>query len=149
MTTINNHDLYRKHDQLIQLKKETYERIYNRCKNMIKMASDMGELICFFEIPEFIFGSSYPMINVKYCSNYIRNKLHQANKNIRTEFIEPNIIFIDWRREQDLYDQYAKKSRGSHHSERSYDSCRSGRSDRSDRSDRYNRSDYRSDRYYD
>ncbi len=96
---LGNNNLYKKHDQLIELKRQTYEKIYTRCKNRIKLASDAGELLCVFEIPNFMFGSSYPIINVKYCANYIINKLYNANNNIKTTFIEPNIIFIDWRRE--------------------------------------------------
>lgn len=98
---LNNSDLYKKHDKLVELKKETYDKIYKKCTNFIKLTSDAGDLICFFEIPHFLFGSSYPIINIVSCANYIRNKLHQANKHIKTEFIEPNIIFIDWRRDND------------------------------------------------
>lgn len=100
---INNNDLYKKHDQLIELKRETYEKLYDRCKNTIKLASDTGELICLFEVPRVLFGSSYPDINVNACSNYIRNKLAKANRHIRTTFIEPNIILIDWRRKSDMH----------------------------------------------
>lgn len=99
---LNNNDLYKKHDQLIKLKRETYEKLYNRCKNKIKLTSDAGELICLFEIPNFLFGSSYPIINIECCANYIMNKLTRANRHIKTTFIEPNIIFIDWRRETDM-----------------------------------------------
>ena len=99
---IKNDDLYKKHDQLIQLKRETYEKLYNRCKNRIKLTSDAGELICVFEIPQFVFGSSYPIINVVSCANYIMNKLTKANRHIKTLFIEPNSILIDWRRESDM-----------------------------------------------
>ena len=99
---LRNDDLYKKHDQLIQLKKETYEKLYTRCRNNIKLTSDAGELLCFFEIPNFVFGTSYPIINVVSCANYIMNKLTKSNKHIKTFFIEPNIIFIDWRRECDM-----------------------------------------------
>lgn len=99
---IGNNDLYKKHDKLIQLKKETYDKIYERCKKLIKLTSDTGELICIFEIPAFLFGSSYPIINIGSCANYIMNKLTNVNKNIKTAFIEPNFIFIDWRRDSDL-----------------------------------------------
>ena len=109
---LNNNNLYKKHDQLIQLKKETYEKIFNRCKNTIKLSSDAGELICLFEIPNFLFGSSYPIINVQSCANYVINKLTQANSNIKTTFIEPNIIFIDWRRDSDIqYHQPIKRNK--------------------------------------
>src|SRR5580698_5744315 len=94
-------DLYKKHDQLIELKKITYDRLYNRCKNIIKLTADAGELICLFEIPKFMFGSGYSIINVKACADYIMNKLMNSNKYIKTTFIDPNIIFIDWRRNID------------------------------------------------
>lgn len=103
---LNNDDLYKKHDQLMKLKKETYDKIYNRCKNTIRLASSTGELIYFYEIPQIMFGSSYPMINVKSCANYVMNKLENSNKNIKCSFYEPNIIFIDWRRKQDMIRYY-------------------------------------------
>ena len=99
---INNLDLYKKHERLVELKRETYEKIYKRCINRIKLTSNAGELICLFEIPNFLFGSSYPIINVKSCANYITNKLDTANKNIKVTFIEPNVLFLDWRRDNDI-----------------------------------------------
>ncbi|BCS83094.1 hypothetical protein QLL95_gp1029 [Cotonvirus japonicus] len=96
---LKNDDLYRKHDQLINLKKQTYEKLYNRCVNIIKLTSSAGELLCIFEIPSFMFGTSFPIINVEYCANYIINKLTQSNENIKVTFIKPNILFIDWRKE--------------------------------------------------
>lgn len=94
-------DLYKKHDQLAKLKKETYKKIYNRCKNTVLLASNAGELICLFEIPNFLFGSSYPFVNVESCADYVINKLSKANKNIKITFIEPNLLFIDWRKNID------------------------------------------------
>ena len=99
--SLRDTDLYKKHDQLVELKKSTYDQLYQRCKNTIKLTSDAGELLCVYEIPEFLFGSSYPIINIKYCANYIMNKLYAANKNIKTTFIEPNLLLIDWRRKHD------------------------------------------------
>ena len=107
---LDNRNLYKKNDQLMQLKQETYEKLFNRCKNTIKLTSDAGELICLFEIPSFLFGSSYPFINIEVCAEYIINKLAKANNNIKTTFIEPNMLFIDWRRESDIqYHQVNKK----------------------------------------
>jgi len=95
-------DLYKKHDQLIDLKRQTYNQLYKRCLNTIKLTADAGELICLFEIPSFIFGSGYPIINIESCANYIMNKLAKSNNNIHTSFIDPNLIFIDWRRDDDI-----------------------------------------------
>ena len=100
--SLDNKDLYKKHDQLIQLKKETYDKIFTRCVNTIRLTSNAGELICLFEIPNFVFGSSYPLINIESCANYVMNKLKLANTNIKTLFIEPNLIFIDWRRNKSI-----------------------------------------------
>lgn len=99
---LSNGNLYKRHDELSRLKQETYEKLFNRCKNTVKLASDAGELICLFDIPPFMFGSSYPIINVQFCANYIMTKLSQANPNIHSMFIEPNTIFIDWRRDEDM-----------------------------------------------
>lgn len=94
---LNNEDLYKTHDKMKELRKETYEKIYKRCINTIKAASKLGELICIYEIPNFVFGSSLPIINIELCSKYIIKKL-STNKNIKALFIEPNLIFIDWRK---------------------------------------------------
>ncbi len=93
---LKNSDLYKKHDQIAKLKQETYDRLYLKCINIIKKTADIGELFCIFELPSFLFGASYPIINVKSCAEYIMTKLSYENENIKTEFIEPNIIFIDW-----------------------------------------------------
>jgi hypothetical protein len=95
---LSKDDLYRRHDQIVNLKRLTYEQIYKRCSNMIKLTADAGELVCIFEIPNFLFGSEYPIINIPSCANYIINKLKNASKYIKTSFIEPNILFIDWRK---------------------------------------------------
>jgi len=101
--TLRTADLYKQHNRLIELKRETYDKLYKRCLNQIKLTADTGELICFFTVPKCLFGSSWPLINVQPCATYIINKLTKSNKNIKATFIEPNIIFIDWRRKCDLY----------------------------------------------
>jgi hypothetical protein len=93
-------DLYKKHDQLVELKKKTYDDIYKRCVTKIKLTAGAGELLCAFEIPHFIFGNGYSIVNVESCANYIMNKLTKTTPYIKTTFIEPNILFIDWRKDQ-------------------------------------------------
>ena len=95
--SLKKDDLYKKHDQLSGLKKQTYDQIYTRCVNKIKLTADAGELVCFFEIPNFLWGSEYPIINIHACADYIIQKLSQL-KEIKTAFVEPNVLFIDWRR---------------------------------------------------
>ena len=98
--SLKNEDLYGKYEQLIKLKRETYDKLYKRCVNQIKMASKMGDLVCVFIIPGFLFGSCYPIIDIPSCANYMMDKLTNENNNIKTSFIEPNIIFIDWRKNE-------------------------------------------------
>ncbi|AGF85385.1 hypothetical protein QJ854_gp397 [Moumouvirus goulette] len=107
---LKDEDLYKKHDDLINLKTQTYEKLYQRCNNNIKLTSNAGELMCLFEIPSFLFGCGYPIINVKCCAKYIMNKLTEANRNIRVNFIEPNILFIDWRRPEDMPQEIIHKN---------------------------------------
>lgn len=94
---ISKNDLYKSHKQRSKIIEESYEKLYGRCINTIKFASNAGELICLFEIPAILLG--YPLINVTSCADYIITKLTNRNKYIRAYFIEPNIIFIDWRKE--------------------------------------------------
>jgi hypothetical protein len=100
--SLKSSDLYDKHDKLIQLKRNTYDQLYKRCVNIIKLTSKTGELMCIFEIPNFLFGSEYPIINIPLCADYIINKLTISNSNIRASFIKPNLILIDWRRKEDM-----------------------------------------------
>lgn len=100
--SLQSNDLYGKHDKLIELKKNTYDKLHVRCENLIKLTSNTGKLMCFFVIPTFLFGSEYPLINIESCSNYIKNKLLKSYPDMRTVFIEPNLIFIDWRRKSDM-----------------------------------------------
>lgn len=90
-------DLYKTHNKMVEMKRSAYDQIYQRCVNQIKMTADTGELICFFIVPKYLFGSNWPVINIRPCAEYIMSKLISSNRNIRTKFIEPNIIFIDWR----------------------------------------------------
>ena len=93
---LKNSDLYKKHDQLSSLKKETYDKIYLSCINLIKKTADTGELICLFDIPKFLFGTGYPIINVPACAEYIMKKLSNANDNIKIEYVAPSFLIIDW-----------------------------------------------------
>ena len=99
--TLSSHDLYKRHDQLTILKKQTYDKLYTRCINMIKLTANTGELWCIFEIPPFVFGTEFPLINITSCANYIMNKLAKTNKHIKTAFVPKNTIVISWHRDND------------------------------------------------
>jgi hypothetical protein len=100
--SISDRDLYKKHDTLVEFNKQTYEKIFQRCINEIKMASNTGELIYVFQIPQTLIGHGSLFVNIIPCANYIIYRMNQVNSNIRTTFIEPNLILFDWRRECDL-----------------------------------------------
>lgn len=93
---LSDDDLYKTYDKFAKMKEETYNTLYNKCLSNIKATANTGDLFCFFKIPKYLFGSSYPNINIESCSNYIMTKLVRANKNIKTMFIDPNIILISW-----------------------------------------------------
>jgi len=86
---------------LIELKRQTYEKIYERCVNYIKITAKTGSLTCLYEIPDFVFGVPFAIINRERCATYIMNKLAASNKNIVTTFIPPGQLWIDWRRKND------------------------------------------------
>lgn len=96
--SLNDEDLYKKYDELIKLKQDTYETVYKRCRNMIKNTASLGKLSCIYEIPNYIIGGSCPIIKPEYCANYVINKILQENPKIRCKFLKPNIIAVDWRR---------------------------------------------------
>lgn len=99
--SLRSSDLYRQRDQLIELKRQTYEKIYVRCVNYIKMTAKTGALSCLYEIPEFVFGVPFSIIKQDKCANYIMNKLAASHKNIVTTYIHPGKLWIDWRRDTD------------------------------------------------
>jgi hypothetical protein len=100
--SLKSSDLYATHDKLVKMKLNTYHKIYKKCENIIKLNSKQGKLMCTFEIPSLLFGSEYPSVNVENCANYIINKLNEVSENIKITFIQPNLLFIDWRRENEI-----------------------------------------------
>lgn len=95
---LSDADLYQKHDTARELKRLTYEKIFDRCVGTIKSASKNGDLICFFSIPHYVLGAGYPKINPENCSKYLIQKIVALNPNIKATFVKPNILFIDWRK---------------------------------------------------
>jgi hypothetical protein len=93
--------LYRRHDEIVRQKRETYEQLFVKCKNIIRNASRMGSLSCCYEIPPFVLGASHPLIDVKTCAKYIISATAKENPNIRVTFTQPNIVYFDWRRVAD------------------------------------------------
>lgn len=100
--SLSSRDLYTTHDNFANLKKQTYDKVYRRCVNIIKLTAKAGQLWCVFEIPPFVFGSEFPLINVTSCANYIMDRLIRSNKHIKAKFIPDNNILISWYRDEDL-----------------------------------------------
>lgn len=98
---IDNSDLYSNYDKVTELKLNTYKKLLAKCENTIKYSAKLGELMCIFTIPNFLVGADYPIINILPCAQYIIHNITEANAHIKAEFIEPNLIFIDWRRTDD------------------------------------------------
>lgn len=103
--SLSNDVLYKRRDEIVRQKRETYEKLFLKCKTIIRNASRVGSLSCCYEIPPFVLGASYPMIDVKTCGKYIISKITDENPNIRAFFSEPNIVYFDWRRVDDDNDE--------------------------------------------
>lgn len=95
---LNTRDLYKTHDNLIALKEKSYDNMCKKCINAIKLSAKAGELICTYEIPNFVIGSGYSFIDIPACAEYIKDKITKSNRNIHTTFFEPNLLVFDWRR---------------------------------------------------
>lgn len=95
---LNTSDLYKKHNELSNLIRLSYENIYKKCIQHIKFSANTGELVCVYTIPYFIMGSGYSIVDVKSCASYIQEKMKRGAPDVKTKFIEPNILFFDWRR---------------------------------------------------
>lgn len=93
---ISDDELYGKYNQKIQQQIESYSIVYRNCVNAIKTTSKRGDLIHVFEIPSVLVERMFAKINVELCAEYIINQLKTTNKNIKSEFIAPNILFLDW-----------------------------------------------------
>jgi len=75
-----------------KFKKECFRKILEMCLNKIEIVSKTGVTKSWFEIPVFLLG--YPTYKMSECSKYIIKKL--KNDGFKTNFIDPNLILIDW-----------------------------------------------------
>jgi hypothetical protein len=91
-------DLYKKHNKLVLLKKNAYDDIFRKCLATIKMTATTGQLWCIYEIPSFSISAGYPIVNNEYCAEYVIEKMSQQSKHVKSHFIEPGLLFFDWRK---------------------------------------------------
>lgn len=90
---INLDDLYDKKREVDHSKMVLYNKILNRIHTKIKMTSrNSKDAFCWYVIPEMMIGIS--RYDVKECTGYILNKLHENGFQIR--YTHPNLIFISW-----------------------------------------------------
>ena len=85
-------ELIKKQKERDELKKKTYDKIYNIIEKKICIASDTNCYHTWYQIPEFLVG--LPVYSYKDCNDYIQNKL--KSNGFKVDFYEPNILFIKW-----------------------------------------------------
>ena len=93
---LKNINLYKNRDKLKELENITYQNIYSKCVKLIEITCEKGFTKCQYEIPNFVIGEGYSIIEPVECAIYIRNRVRKENPTIKTKFINPNIIIFDW-----------------------------------------------------
>ena len=95
---LNSKSLYKRHNEIIELRKKAYAAVYQKCINYIQYETDKGELICLFKVPSFIFGIG--AVDIPLCIEYIKQKINKDyNGIIRVDSpTGTDIIFCDWRK---------------------------------------------------
>jgi hypothetical protein len=92
------YNIYEQENKLVNLKKATYNKNYELCKNLIKFTCKAGERTCIYQIPSYMYGEQYPHVNVLSCAKYIMNKMINWNRHVKVSYEEPNLLIIDWSR---------------------------------------------------
>lgn len=93
--------LIKEQEERDERKKITFNKVFLKIEKKIILASAANYYYCWYSIPEFIIG--LPMYSLKGCKEYIENEL-KKNK-FKTEFFEPNIIFVNWFPEEKTKDK--------------------------------------------
>lgn len=94
--SLNDEDLYGKHNKLTKMRTEIYESIYKNCISRIKRVANTGVLFMFFTVPKVNTLHGFFLVDVNFAAEYIMTKLVKANKNIKTLFVKPDMILISW-----------------------------------------------------
>jgi hypothetical protein len=94
---IRAEDLIKQQKEREERKKITYEKIYEMVEKKINVASSADYYHTWYQIPEFLLG--LPLYSMKECKKYIKEKL--KNNGFKTEFYDPNILYIDWSPKKD------------------------------------------------
>ena len=69
-----------------------YEDMLKKCFRRVKLAVDLGEKSCFYQLPEFILGK--PSYNMTQCLKYMYDNIVKYGYYVK--YLPPNIFFISW-----------------------------------------------------
>lgn len=86
-------DLVKEQGKKENLKNKTYDKIYERLEKKICLASQAGNWMVWYEIPQFILG--IPLYKVKSCAKYLLKKLEKNG--FTTEYYKPTLILVKWK----------------------------------------------------
>jgi hypothetical protein len=90
--TFSVSDIHNKQRQKDLRRLYVYKSILGKVYKKIKNASVNEESYCFFEVPEYIYGT--PLYNMKDCVIFILNNLHE--KGFSAKYVDPLLIFVCW-----------------------------------------------------
>jgi|UniRef100_A0A6C0ITD5 hypothetical protein len=89
---VNANDLIKEQLKRDEIKKKTFDKVYNTIEKKIILASAASLYYAWYEVPEFILG--LPTYKLKECIEYIKNKLE--DNAFKCEWHAPNILLIKW-----------------------------------------------------
>ncbi len=90
--TFSVSDIHNKQREKDLRRLHVYKSILGKVFKKIKSCSVNEESYCFFEVPEYIYGT--PLYNMKDCVIFILNNLHE--KGFSAKYVDPLLIFICW-----------------------------------------------------
>ncbi len=90
--TFSVSDIHNKQRQKDLRRLYVYKSILGKVYKKIKNSSINEESYCFFEVPEYIYGT--PLYNMKDCVIFILNNLHE--KGFSAKYVDPLLIFVCW-----------------------------------------------------
>jgi Family of unknown function (DUF5759) len=90
--TFSVSDIHNKQREKDLRRLHVYKSILGKVFKKIKTCASNEESYCFFEVPEYIYGT--PLYKMEDCVIFILNNLH--DKGFSAKYVDPNLIFICW-----------------------------------------------------
>ncbi len=90
--TFSVSDIHNKQREKDLRRLHVYKSILGKVFKKIKTCSANEESYCFFEVPEYIYGT--PLYKIEDCVIFILNNLH--DKGFSAKFVDPNLVFVCW-----------------------------------------------------